>query len=190
MRSIYWDQNIPYHDYSDAVREGTRVQAWLRTEGAEVGNGGTGTYRNHADDTASSALDLSFTLGNSRIAHWKAEPFIYSDHRPISFFVEWRDPDGLTERVVRRNAEPSSLIRKRIGMFLIKGLIKLIKHILILLESIGLIISEQKSGDMMKSLEPTKSNWRIVESWLRFGMLRKVYLKVVQWIQFHGGMKS
>jgi len=98
MRSIYWDQNIPYHDYSDAVREGTRVEAWLRTEGAEVGNDGTGTYRNHADDTASSALDLSFTLGSIRIVHWKAEAFIYSDHRPISFLVEWRDPDGLTER--------------------------------------------------------------------------------------------
>ena len=99
MRSIYWDQDIPYHDYSDAVREGTRVEAWLRTEEAEVGNDGTGTYRNHADDTASSALDLSFTLGSIRIVHWKAEDFIYSDHRPIiAFLVEWRDPDGLMER--------------------------------------------------------------------------------------------
>ena len=93
MRSIYWDQNIPYHDYSDTVREGTRVEALLRTEGAEVGNDGTGTYRNHADDTASSALDLSFTLRSIRIVHWKAEAVIYSDHRPISFLV-----DRLTER--------------------------------------------------------------------------------------------
>ncbi len=79
-------------------REGEDIENWMAVSGAELGNTGTNTYKSNQGNDAESALDLSFSTGNIKIRDWKGEKFIFSDHRPITFLVEWRDPDGLTER--------------------------------------------------------------------------------------------
>ena len=96
--SNYWDDRLQNEVLERADEEGEDIEEWMDTTGAELGNDGTNTFRVDAVGGATSALDLSFAMGGIRIVHWKAEEFIFSDHKPITFYVEWRDPDALTAR--------------------------------------------------------------------------------------------
>ena len=96
--SNYWDDRIQNEEQDHRDTQGEDIENWMARSGAELGNTGLNTYRSNQGNDEVSALDLSFSTGNIRIRDWKGENFIFSDHRPITFHIEWRDPDGLTER--------------------------------------------------------------------------------------------